>query len=101
MEIHGWSSVALDTPWSISVLTVALLNEGLKVSSRLQLCFFRYQTVLMCTAMDALFLPAPLTPPRLRFNQMTENTEGNVFLFSRKCAPHKMVSTPSAIEEEQ
>ena len=59
MEIHGWSSLALDTPWSISVLTVALLNEALKVSSRLQLCFFRSQTVLRCTAMDALFCLRP------------------------------------------
>ena len=61
VEIHGWSNLALDTPWSISVLTVALLNEALKVSSRLQLCFFCSQTVLRCTAMamDALFCLRP------------------------------------------
>ena len=45
-EIHGWSSLERATPLSIRTLTVELLHEALKVSSRRHWRFLLSQTLL-------------------------------------------------------
>ena len=82
VEIHGSPSVALDTLWSANILTVALLNEALKVSSCPHLCFFRSQTVLRCTAIACG--PDP-TPAEIQSDD-GEHRRECVFVFEEMCS---------------
>ena len=49
--VHGWSSQERTTPLSIRALTVVLLNEALKVSSRRHWCFLLSKTLLNLDAL--------------------------------------------------
>ena len=73
-EIHGWSSLERATPLSIRTLTVALLNEALKVSSRRHWRFLLSQTLLNFGRRRAL--PAAIMTPLplrwLRFVSLEE-----------------------------
>ena len=73
-EIDGWSSLERATPLSIRTLTVALLNEALKVSARRHWRFLHSQTLLNfgCRALPA----AIMTPLPLRWLSL---------FLSRKC----------------
>ena len=81
MEIHGWSSLERATPLSIRTLTVALLNEALKVSSRRHWCFLLSQTLLNfgCPALlAAIMTPLPLRWLRFGYLEKCVHYDGPI-----------------------